>query len=619
MNLLESIYTDVKNKLLNTSDKTIALIDLSSVGTKKKLSTIANILDNSYNSDSLIKMMAFVKTFLLNNGNLFINNRTYLILQSDLKGPKSSKSLFCMYFAHLLLNKDIFFKFLETLPKDVQLIFQYLTFKRQDNLGNIEKLLNIKTTIKSTIHYNYTTFDVPLAYHFFSPSSNFNTNLLVFTIKPYFAAYVQEFFPKPDDYYLTGIEKIPDNYLIFNDNNEIFTTINSLASYFTIPSNQYDMSKRITNSQASKICKIFNIKEFFDTDEKLINSLRSNMLIRFIHIKLLGKYNILKPQQDLLKEAIISLASRNSEFLRALFIFVTIGKAIDYSNDATFFTYYFNHFKNIKTNNWISFSNLFNSILYKNEHSLLIDYYASNRMYFTNDEGKIYVSENNYEKAVVYQSIKGLIFLLASLNVFEIAYKTPNLTNIGVSCYSPYDELAYFRLTPFGAYCLDISQEFVPQIAVKEQVYELDKDNLFIRLLDNAATNDEIILKEIGIKISHNRFKVTPESFMKSCDNEDKILDKIEFFEVFVDKNPPLVWKTFFKTIKNNINPLKKVNDMIIYKISEDNKNLINLIATNQTLRKMVTIAEGYKILVNKNDLLTFKTKLKELGYFMES
>jgi len=601
-------------------------IDLSSKEIQLKIQRIEQIFVNNYTSNQLLNIISTVKLLLISNFDLyFVQNKSAFVVLTDLKSNRASKALMSTYLSYLLLNKTILNDFFNALPQDVQEILKHLAFVRVESLRNLELRLGLKTKIKVEHDSWYSNYKIPNIYYLFKPQNTYRGADLILSLDPEVAALFQEFFPKPNDYYLTSVKEIPETCLVFNDNNEIFTIIESLLSYFSIESNQADISKKISNAQAAKVAKIFNIPEFFPNDDKKLNSIRSSFLIRFVLSNLKQQKNLSLPRPQLIKEWVQNMKNGNFEFVQAVFLFAnSIGRASEASNDGSFFSAYLNQFQSLSVNEWFKYENLYAYFNYRSMVYVPVNY-GVDKIYYTvkvesdyYDTDKVYIDSSNYNDAIIHQSIKGLIFLFSALGIFEIAYKSVDTELVGSKCFSPFDELAYFKLTDFGAYCLDLTKVFKQQIVEKPNVYQLDKDNLFIRLLDAAEPNDEIILKEVGLKISNNRYKVTPESFMKSCDSKQKINDKINFFEIFVDENPPQVWKDFFKTIKSNINPLKKIDDMFVFKIEESNKALINIIATNPKVRSLVTIAEGYKILLNKKDLPVFKAKLKELGYFLE-
>ena len=53
------------------------------------------------------------------------------------------------------------------------------------------------------------------------------------------------------------------------------------------------------------------------------------------------------------------------------------------------------------------------------------------------------------------------------------------------------------------------------------------------------------------------------------------------------------------------------------YRIDPKNTELIQLLTTDPKLRQMVTRAEGYLLLVKKDDLKKFTDELKKHGYLL--
>jgi hypothetical protein len=295
------------------------------------------------------------------------------------------------------------------------------------------------------------------------------------------------------------------------------------------------------------------------------------------------------------------------------------------ANNSGYFQKFFEIAEEFPEGKWIAFKNFYQRLYYTHRVYIPASNYEFDKLYYSGsfynddyDSDKIYVDNTNIHETVVLQAIKGCLFLMASLGILDVAYDTPDFESIGDSCFSPYDEIQYFRLTPLGAFCLGKTSAYKSTVQSREKAFVLDNDNLFIRLLENCKPSDELILKEVAVKISANRYKVSPESFMKSCDSEKKIKDKIDFFKMFVSENPPEIWNRFFITIEDNINPIQKLSNLVIYKIKPNNKTLINQIATDKSIREIVTIAEGFKLLVEQKNVPVFKIKLKELGYFID-
>ena len=94
--------------------------------------------------------------------------------------------------------------------------------------------------------------------------------------------------------------------------------------------------------------------------------------------------------------------------------------------------------------------------------------------------------------------------------------------------------------------------------------------------------------------------------------------EKISRFKKAVGVSLPDVWDDFFQDLRAKINPLKKVGNLKVYKVPEDNTDLINLIARDMRLKELCLKAEGFYIIVPNKKLRAFKSRLQEFGYLIE-
>jgi hypothetical protein len=69
--------------------------------------------------------------------------------------------------------------------------------------------------------------------------------------------------------------------------------------------------------------------------------------------------------------------------------------------------------------------------------------------------------------------------------------------------------------------------------------------------------------------------------------------------------------------LRQKIDPFDEVEEMKIFKIPSDNNALIRIIAKDAMLKKLIIKAEGYHILVPKDNVSKFKKRLQEFGYFI--
>ena len=92
---------------------------------------------------------------------------------------------------------------------------------------------------------------------------------------------------------------------------------------------------------------------------------------------------------------------------------------------------------------------------------------------------------------------------------------------------------------------------------------------------------------------------------------------KIDGFYNNIEQNPPKVFKEFFEQIKENANMLKKDIKQIVINL-ENNKKLLNLFLRNKKLQELTVKAQGYRIIVSKDDISKLTKIVKDNGFFIE-
>ena len=92
------------------------------------------------------------------------------------------------------------------------------------------------------------------------------------------------------------------------------------------------------------------------------------------------------------------------------------------------------------------------------------------------------------------------------------------------------------------------------------------------------------------------------------------INSKIENFKRVVGELPEN-WKNYFKKIEKGFKPLTKLENVVVMSIKDD-KELINIIAKDERLKKVILKAEKYHIVVESYKVPYVESILKEYGYF---
>ena len=221
------------------------------------------------------------------------------------------------------------------------------------------------------------------------------------------------------------------------------------------------------------------------------------------------------------------------------------------------------------------------------------------------------IAANSFVMEFGYASLQAIAFMFASLGMAELALSPIRRND------SPFAEAEYIRLTPLGRYVLGVSDDYEAPEQEHIAYFELDPERLIIRSLVDPNPYAQLLL-DTSVAISRNRFETSPQSFLAHCVTRKDVEEKIGIFQQFVSNELPPLWKQFFDSLLQHCNPLTKERpDFLLYRLAPDNIDLIRLLTTSETLKKLYIRAEGYLILVKKDDQRKFTDELKKHGYLL--
>ena len=210
-------------------------------------------------------------------------------------------------------------------------------------------------------------------------------------------------------------------------------------------------------------------------------------------------------------------------------------------------------------------------------------------------------------------ALQGFAFMLTSLGIAELALAPESQSQR----HSPFDRAAYIRLTPLGRYALGLDNDYEAPKSDHVAYFELDPDRLIIRSLANPNPYAQLLL-DTSVAISRNRYETSARSFLAHCQSRSDVEEKIGIFKQFVSSELPPLWKQFFDSLLQHCNPLtSNRTGYKIYQLSPSNTDLVRLLTTDPRLRTLVVRAEGYLLLVKKDDLKRFTEELKKHGYLL--
>jgi len=184
-------------------------------------------------------------------------------------------------------------------------------------------------------------------------------------------------------------------------------------------------------------------------------------------------------------------------------------------------------------------------------------------------------------------------------------------------CNTPFEHVKYVRLNEFGKYIIGLTDSYSAPLEQKVKMFELDTEHLIIRSV-NPGNPYESLLFDTAVPIGGGRFKMSPESFLSKCKNKKDVQEKTQFFKDYICGELPPLWESFFDSIKKRCNPFYSENrQFYLLKLDASDKKLASLLSTDETLKKIIVKAEGYRILVSKEDYPAFEQRLKQYGYLV--
>jgi 3-dehydroquinate dehydratase len=92
---------------------------------------------------------------------------------------------------------------------------------------------------------------------------------------------------------------------------------------------------------------------------------------------------------------------------------------------------------------------------------------------------------------------------------------------------------------------------------------------------------------------------------------------KMKNFYKIIQSEPPKVFKDLFDEILQNANLLSADYSKVVIDL-KNNKKLLQLFTTNKKLQESIIKAQGFRILVAKQDMGKVSRIVKENGFFVE-
>ncbi|UZR97113.1 hypothetical protein [Chondrinema litorale] len=587
-------------------------------------------IDRSYTKAMLDKgFLPLAADFVQHNKALYLNAERDMtdvlelvnVFFTKLKLTKVDAVLVC---ASVFYSKDIFLAFRDKLPKTVRVILDELTWEPELHSFEIIEKFGIDILAERSTHWvdknnvlknEFYVFTVSHEYtgRWSDSGSDYNT-------KVYFPSLVRQtikgYYPRPAKADFFPVDDTKEANYIFEAEKLITTELPRLIMFRDQGLMKTSNSGKLMASSVNKLAKSLKITEFYP-ENKSLGRIRSHLIA-----SLLTSIGII-PKNKAVNVTLKNIFDQYLDnFHQSLHLLTELKGAHNvYWYEKKVGNNFLNLLKELPVNRWVSMNNLEDFIKYnfydlealRKENAINNLYYSVKYDYYSD---KIYIDSANYKPLVSKAIIKGSLFLFAAFGLIDIAYNKPDTSEFGYTYHSNYDGIKYIRLTNLGAFISEKTTFYTPPKVDEEYEIKLSEDSLMI--LCKGEIPENFMIDTFADRISASRYRVTFQSFMKDCRNVFDVSNKIDLFKQVTSTDLPPIWKEFFREIDQKSKPFEEIEEPRVLKIDRNNKELIQLIAQDDALKKMVIKAEGFHLIIQKKDFSKFKSKLKSYGYIME-
>ena len=430
----------------------------------------------------------------------------------------------------------------------------------------------------------------------------------------------------PEDFDLVAVDKPLESEFTYSNENEIFSFINTISQMLKSnlvefgKTNEKPLAKTINILKASS-----GINEFYS--EKKLDTFATDMLTRSFSYYFWASKKFKDKELDSLKEFVLE------KFQDKYYFFITrilashlkkIRYDHHYLKEYPMFEVISGIISEMPKNSWVGIENIKKYCTYREYKFHLEGKYKTDQYQLECEvNGEVFnIYGDEYYSVIFFEPIiKGLFFYLGALGLVELKYNKPispyNFSAKSKPYISSWDGLNYVKLTKLGEYVFGFIDSYEQKDIVKNTTKLKFDEYKPIISVDKQDTIMQAKLEPYTEKYDEDRYILSHSKFFRDCKNKKSLELKIDSFYKQVEINPPKVFTEFFEEIKINSNLLKKDLKQVVIEL-QDNKKLLNLFMKNKKLQELIIKAQGYRIIVLKDNISKLTKIVKDNGFFVE-
>ncbi len=600
---------------------------------KKQLDRVAAALELGFNKDNLTaQLFQRAKNFIKNNAVLLKNEGANIDLFENsqlLKNP--NKMVMAQICAVPFSSKKCYETFLAGLSEPVQKVWNELIWTDWLHQNEIERRFGVKIyhaqTIRYSANYSVSKNEVLPEFNIFQQErvGGYDNPQFLLKLPLDFRRILIDYHEKPLSAQLLPAKNLsPTRFRYETGERDILTELPRILAF-----NQQGQISSTTKDRPNplgllKMQRSLGIHEFFtETEQKRSKTLRTGMLAA-LAIRLKSRMitgNVPQLVRDIFRGIYLEKMQSAPAVLPDL-------KGMNSLNDHDFLKRelaIFELFKKLPGGEWVAFENIKDHVRFNLiDLKILQEWYAEQKLYYEYEEkGSEYSYDNKhaikkeiFHDAVVLPFLRGSFFLFSAFGLCDLAYDEADFSEMGRRSFSSWDGLKYVRRTALGDFVCGISKTYDASAVAVESKITLSPDTLMI-VFDESDTSAGAILEPYAERLGANRFRTDNQIFLKNIKSKKELEAKIVLFKQVVGSSLPKNWESFFREMMLKINPFESPGEVVVLKIPAENRSLIQLVAQDPVLKNLVVKAEGFLLIVAKENYAAFRRRLQEFGYLL--
>lgn len=219
-------------------------------------------------------------------------------------------------------------------------------------------------------------------------------------------------------------------------------------------------------------------------------------------------------------------------------------------------------------------------------------------------------------KVVIRYFTKSFIGIMHQFGLCKVAhtrfqaYNKEDVAIIKNNQVGRYANLEYFQLNELGLFVLGLKKEFKDNNDYKLLLNEYALE--FV--IENRNTLSDLLLENIAIEISKDKYKTDVKTFMKKISKTAEYKNIESSFLNKVEGDVPKNWKDFFSLLNKRQKSASVVSSSVVLVKLENNREFLKLLSADVKLQEKILKADKMHIVVLRENLDAVKKILKGYG-----